>query len=157
MRTKQFYLWAMMAVLLIGLLPVEVISQQGSRGKGSGQWGPASKYVRLYNPSTVETMSGEIISIDKIYPMSGMYYGLHLMLRTTKETISVHLGPGWYIEKQDIQLQAKDKIEVKGSRIDFNGKPALIAAEVKKGDDVLKLRDENGFPLWSGWRRAGSN
>jgi hypothetical protein len=25
--------------------------------------------------------------------------------------------------------------------------------EVKKGDEVLKLRDDNGFPVWSGWRR----
>jgi hypothetical protein len=44
-------------------------------------------------------------------------------------------------------------VEVKGSRVTFEGKPAIIAAEVKKGDEVLKLRDENGFPMWSGWRR----
>jgi hypothetical protein len=25
--------------------------------------------------------------------------------------------------------------------------------EVKKGDEVLKLRDDTGFPVWSGWRR----
>jgi hypothetical protein len=24
---------------------------------------------------------------------------------------------------------------------------------VKKGDEVLKLRDDSGFPVWSGWRR----
>jgi hypothetical protein len=45
------------------------------------------------------------------------------------------------------------RIEVKGSRVTFEGKPALIAAEVRKGDEVLKLRDEAGMPLWSGWRR----
>ena len=22
-----------------------------------------------------------------------------------------------------------------------------------QGDEILKLRDENGFPVWSGWRR----
>lgn len=40
-----------------------------------------------------------------------------------------------------------------GSRISFEGNPAIIAAEVKKGDEVLKLRDEKGVPFWSGWRR----
>ncbi len=75
------------------------------------------------------------------------------MLKTDKETISVHLGPGWYIEKQDINIEPKDKIEATGSRITFGGKPAIIAAEVKKGDEVLKLRDENGFPVWAGWRK----
>jgi hypothetical protein len=78
---------------------------------------------------------------------------MHLMLKTDKETISVHLGPGWYIENQDVKIDPKDKVEVKGSKITFQGKPALIAAEVKKGNEILKLRDENGFPAWSGWRR----
>jgi hypothetical protein len=50
-------------------------------------------------------------------------------------------------------IDAKDKIEVKGSRITFGGRPAMIAAEMKKGDEVLKLRDDSGFPVWSGWRR----
>ena len=42
---------------------------------------------------------------------------------------------------------------MKGARTTFAGKPAIIAAEVKKGDEVLKLRDDSGFPVWSGWRR----
>ena len=67
--------------------------------------------------------------------------------------VSVHLGPGWYIENQDIKLEPKDRVEVKGSLINFGGKPAIIAAEVTKGEQMLKLRDENGFPVWSGWRR----
>jgi hypothetical protein len=83
----------------------------------------------------------------------GMHYGVHLMVRTEKEMISVHLGPGWYIENQDVKIAPRDKIEIKGSRVTFEGKQVIIAAEVKKGDDRLKLRDENGFPAWAGWRR----
>jgi len=45
------------------------------------------------------------------------------------------------------------RAEVKGSRITYNGKPAIVAAEVKKGDTVLKLRDDNGIPVCAGWRR----
>jgi len=83
-----------------------------------------------------------------------MCYGVHLMVKTAKEILSVHLGPGWYIENQDTKIEPKDKVEVAGSRITLEGKPVIIAAEVKKGDEILKLRDENGFPLWSGWRRS---
>ena len=79
--------------------------------------------------------------------------GIHAVVKTDEEMISVHLGPEWYIENQDISINPKDKIEVKGSRITFEGKPAIIAAEVKKGDEVLTLRDASGFPAWSGWRR----
>jgi hypothetical protein len=37
--------------------------------------------------------------------------------------------------------------------VTFEGKPAIIAAEIKKGDETLRLRDDAGVPAWSGWRR----
>jgi hypothetical protein len=121
--------------------------------RGGGGWGMGSNYSKMYDTKTVEIVTGEVIAIDKITPTKGMSYGVHLALKTQKETISIHLGPGWYLDNQDIKIKVKDKVEIKGSRITFEGKPAIIAAEVKKGDEVLKLRDENGVPVWSGWRR----
>jgi hypothetical protein len=129
-------------------LPQREIMWKGGRG-----WGPGTPYARMYNPQTVETIAGEVLSVDQITPMKGMSYGVHIVVKTDKETIPVHLGPGWYIENQDMKIAPKDKIEVKGSRVTFEGNPTLIAAEVKKGDEVLTLRDANGFPVWSGWRR----
>jgi hypothetical protein len=131
----------------------EPLPQRGIMWQGGHGWGPGTPYSRMYNPQTVETITGEVLSVDQITPMKGMSYGVHIVLKTNKETISVHLGPGWYLENQDVKIAPKDKIEVKGSRITFEGAPALIAAEVKKGDEVLTLRDANGFPAWSGWRR----
>lgn len=121
--------------------------------RGSGGWGMGSSYQKMYNPATVETVSGVVESVDKITPTKGMYSGIHLVLKTDKETIAIHLGPEWYIERQDVKLEKGDKIEVKGSRITFDGKPAIIAAELKKGDSVLVLRDSAGVPAWAGWRR----
>jgi hypothetical protein len=131
----------------------EALAQRGITWKGSGGWGSGTSYGRMYNSQTIEMISGEVVSVDKITPMKGMTYGVHLILKTDKETISVHLGPGWYIENQDVKIAPKDRIEVKGSRITFEGELALIAAEIKRGDDVLVLRDTSGFPVWSGWRR----
>jgi len=151
MRTKIII--SVGAALL--LLSVTTLSfAQPWRGwRGSGGWGTGSNYQRMYNPATVETISGTVVSVDKITPTRGMYYGIHLKLKTDKETIDVHLGPGWYIERLDTKIVQGDYIEVSGSRVMFAGNPAIIAAEVKKGGAVLKLRDENGFPLWAGWRR----
>ena len=132
---------------------VQPPTQQRMRWKGSGKWGSKSSYGRMYNPATIETISGEVISVDKITPRKGMSYGVHLSLKSDKETIDVHLGPGWYIENQNFTIAPEDKVEITGSRIMFDGKPAIIAAEVKDGDEILGLRDENGFPAWSGWRR----
>jgi hypothetical protein len=82
-----------------------------------------------------------------------MSSGVHLIVKTDKEPLSVHLGPTWYIQRQDIKIMPGDKVEITGSKINFQGQPAIIATEVKKGTEILKLRDQNGFPVWSGWRR----
>lgn len=116
--------------------------------KGRG-WESGSRYTRMYDPATVDTVSGEVVKIDKITPVKGWSYGVHLLLKTDKEEISVHLGPGWYVEKQGGQFAPGDRIEVKGSRITYKGKPVIIASEVRKSDKVLQLRDDNGLPLWS--------
>jgi len=144
-----------LVALAVALVSSDALAQRkpGMMWRGSGGWGPGTQYNRMYDPKTVETISGEIAVVDRITPVKGMSGGVHMNVKTDKETISVHLGPSFYIENQDVKLQAKDKVEVKGSRITFDGKPAIIAMEVKKGDEVLKLRDDAGFPTWIGWRR----
>jgi hypothetical protein len=146
---------AVVTLILIILFATESFAQpaKGMKWYGSGGWGPETQYGRLYNPKTVEPISGEVVSVDTITPLKGMSSGVHLMVKTDKETISVHLGPAWYVQRQDIKIVPGNKIEITGSRIIFQGKPAIIAAEAKKGDEILKLRDENGLPVWSGWRR----
>ena len=127
---------------------------RGMMGRGSGGWGMGGSYQRLYNLKTVETISGEVVAIESVMPMGGMSGGVHLQVRTPKnELMSVHLGPSWYLDRQDVSLQVKDKIQVKGSKVTIADKPALIAAEVKKGAQTLVLRDADGFPVWSGWRK----
>jgi hypothetical protein len=150
---KKFVILLTVVFILSLFLPDENFAQRGMKYRGSGGWGMGTSYGKMYNPKTVETISGEVLSVEKIIPVKRMSYGIHLMVKTDKETISVHLGPGWYIENQDVKIEPKEKIEVKGSRITFEGKPVIIAAEIKKGNEILKLRDENGFPVWSGWRR----
>ena len=126
----------------------------GRGGRGSGGWGMNSNYSRMYNPTTVETIKGKVSKVEKITPMKGMYYGVHILVKTDKEELSVHLGPGWFIENQDTKINEGDEVEITGSKVTFQGKPALIAAQLKKGDATLVLRDPNGFPTWSGWRRG---
>jgi hypothetical protein len=58
------------------------------------------------------------------------------------------------LEKQALQVVANDTIAMTGSRVMMDAKPAIIAAQIKKGDEVLKLRDENGVPAWSGGRHG---
>ncbi len=139
------------AVLVMAFMSIPASAQPM---RGSGGWGAGGAYQRMYNQATVETISGEVLSVDKMMPMKGMRAGIHLTFKTNKETIPVHLGPVWFIERLDSKIEKGDKLEIKGSRVTVNGKPAIIAAELKKGDKVLILRDSAGIPAWSGWRKG---
>jgi len=152
-QMKKFITMTVGVSILSFVLATESFAQQGMKWQGSGGWGPGTQYGRLYNPQSMETISGEVVKVDLITPAKGMSGGVHLMIRTDKETISVHLGPAWYLQRQDVKMIPGDRVEITGSRITFQGKPTIIAAELKKGEEILRLRDENGFPVWSGWRR----
>jgi hypothetical protein len=145
---------ALTALIVLGLFSSDqALAQRGIMWRGGGGWGPGTPYGRMYDPQTVVTIRGVVASLDSITPMKGMSYGVHATLKTDTETIPVHLGPGWYVEYQDVKIAPMDTLAVKGSRIMLDGKPAIIAAEVRKGEDVLVLRDASGLPAWSGWRR----
>jgi hypothetical protein len=146
MRTLQIMVWAFVLVLL----PFASIAQ-----RGSGGWCSNNNYSRQFNPSAIETLKGSVISVDKITPETGMSTGFHLMVKSEKgENISIHLGPSWYIDNQDIQFVAGDAIEVKGSKITYQNAPAIIAMTVQKGEQLLNLRDKNGNPSWNGLRQG---
>lgn len=55
-------------------------AQMGPMWKGSGGWGMGMQYNRMYNPKTVETITGEVVSVDKITLMKGMSQGVHMEL-----------------------------------------------------------------------------
>jgi hypothetical protein len=111
-------------------------------------WG--GQYGRHYDLRTVETVRGEINQVEIFTPWRGMGGGVHLQLKTAQENLAVHLGPNWYLEQQNLNLGQGDTIQVKGSRVTFEGEPTVIAAEITQGEKTLTLRDQNGFPVWSG-------
>ena len=127
----------MMIALAVGLLGVPDVLAQ-----------------RNYDPKTVETVQGKVLSVEKITGAQGRGYGIHLTLQTDKETLPVRLGPAWYIDEQTPRIETNDTVTVTGSRVTIGEKPAIIAAQIKKGNDILKLRDENGIPAWRGAARG---
>jgi hypothetical protein len=147
-------------VVVIGIIAVfslflttDSFAQKGMKWQGSGGWGMGTPYQRMYDPAKAETISGTVESVNQVAPMKGMHRAVEVVVKTDKETIPVHLGPEWYIGRLDTKIAKGDSIEVKGSRVTFDGKPAIIAAEVKKGENTLVLRDAAGVPVWAGWRR----
>lgn len=136
----------MIRVVLVILLLAFSIPASGQESGKTGQ--PASPPA-LFNPQTVEIFQGIVVAAPVI-PKGGLPEPVHFTLKTEKESLTVLLGPNWFIESQGFVISSLDRVEVKGSRILLEGKSAVVAAEVKKGDRVLKLRDESGSPVWGG-------
>jgi hypothetical protein len=137
------------AATLMGLLAAFSWADSPIQWRGSKGWEPESAYCRLYDAKHVETVKGKVLRVEDIVPIEGMGYGVYMMLQTASETLPVHLGPKEYVEKQAIQFLPEDAVEVTGSRVSCNGKPAFLAAIVKRGNDTVQYRSRKGLPGWA--------
>ena len=128
---------------LLLAVPALSLAQGGPPpGKGPGA-------MRLYDPATVVTVTGTIVGESRIDRGAG-HSGVHLLVRTAEGEIPVHLGPDFWVDNQTVKFAQGDQITARGSRITFEGKPAIIAETVTKGATTLVLRDAKGVPAWSG-------
>lgn len=119
-----------------------------------GGWGPNGAYCRMWNAQEKTTIKGVVTKVDEVVPLRGMSKGVVLQVQIDGETMPVHLGPSWFIDRQEMTFAPKDEVEVTGSKITFDGKPAILAQTVTKGGATLTLRDENGMPLWAPMRHG---
>lgn len=147
MKIGRWMLWLAALLLLSGmLLAVSVTAQHHCRTQGAAH-STEGLAAHRYDPQTVADLDGVISRIDRV-PM-GDHTGRHLTLEG--DTTEVHLGPEWFLKRQNLVLQVGDAIYITGSRVTAMGRPVLIAAEIIRGDETLVLRDVTGRPLWRGW------
>ena len=112
-------------------------------------WGPDSAYNRNFKPDNMQTVSGTIRSVGSFSPARDASRGLSLNVQTDKgESITVYAGPRDFAMKQNLDLTSGQKVTVTGSKTTVNDKDVIMASELKVGDKTLKLRDEQGKPLW---------
>jgi hypothetical protein len=83
-----------------------------------------------------------------------MYPGMAILVDTKdRGQVRVHLGPVWYLERQEFTLEPGQEVKVQGICLEEKGAIRLIAAQVTVGDAVLLLRDPEGRPMWEAWRK----
>jgi hypothetical protein len=70
--------------------------------------------------------------------------GVGLELNAGGQNLLVYLGPHNYVDLQNVRIVPGDKVEVKGVKISLACQIIILAGEVKKGDEMLKLRDDKG-------------
>lgn len=109
--------------------------------------GSSGAYGRLYDPAKVQKLRGQVSEVRKITALRDT---VAVVVATPLGDEVVHLGPAWYVDHQRTRVAKGDTIEVEGSRVTFGGSPVMLATRVRKGDEVLRLRDDAGVPAWAG-------
>ena len=126
--------------------------------------GPARQgRARHYNPATEVRETGTVESVREVSGYRG-WPGTHILLKTDKEDLDVHLGPTAFMSQSGFTFAKGDRIEVLGSRVRVGARGALrvkgmvdrmdLAREVQKDGKTLVLRDANGIPKSSLARRG---
>ena len=130
----------------------------GYGGYYGGYPGPGREdpYKKIFDSKTIKTISGQVIKVDQV-PEPG--FGMEMRLTVfidKKEVLPVYLGPTFYIvgPGQAKHFKLGDKVTVSGSQATRGGEPFMIATTVKRGNEVLRLRDKDGNPEWIGWKKT---
>ena len=113
--------------------------------------GPGGGRGMMYNPQTVTTIQG---TVETAGPPMGRVQHVSWVVKTDQGKITVHLGPAWYINQQQIVLKPGDALEATGSKMEMGGGTMMLAKEVTVGGKTFKLRDDQGLPLWRGQGRS---
>lgn len=136
---KYVQKWLIMGVVL-GLVVLALVQVGLGQEKAGGRLG--------FDPKTRETVQGIVVDAPEVKP-KGIPEMLHLTLKTKQIQLTVVLGPNWYMARQGWNITALDRLEVTGFPLQLDGKPAMLAQEIKKGAQVMKFRDQHGKPQWA--------
>jgi hypothetical protein len=152
MRAKR--LFSMVVMMAVMLLAASWPASPQGRGQGFRPC-PYKPYqcpaVGVCKPMTI---TGKVSRVFTETLQDDMYPGMAMLIDTKDQgQVRVHLGPVWYLERQEFSLAPGQEVQVQGICLDEKGKIRLIAAQVTVGDSVLLLRDMEGRPRWEAWRQ----
>ena len=137
---RRAILWTIMGILVAG---TAAIGQNRGPGQCCADGTPASI---LGQP--VE-LKGKVVSVQ-ITPGEGMPF---VTIKTGDQVVKVYLGSMRYLMAQGLNPKVNEEIAVKAYKMDSD----FVAATVTLPDQnkTVRLRDENGIPLWRGGRWGG--
>lgn len=112
-------------------------------------------YERPFDKKNMVELTGTVLEVSNAQEDKDEKRGVHLILDTKKEQIPVHLGPLWFITRQQHLFKKGDEVTVKGSKVGFKDGEIIVATEVRQKNMCMRLRDERGIPVWESWQKVG--
>ena len=147
---KKWTKWIALALIVFMATAGLAMAANGASAKKGAQAKASNK--GLPNLPCLLILNGDPVTVaGTVY--AAPYDGQGITVDTGTELVTVYgLGPQWYwdllgIEKPDVG----ETVEISAVSIIFSDKvEKIIAISITIGEDVVKLRDENGRPVWRG-------
>jgi hypothetical protein len=154
------------------LRPSTVFAQHGPGRHGAGsveqKHGPGPHDSPAYDANSETTFKGTVAdvktgrsSVDWLFRIHTMGLGRtrvqekQILLKTDTGTVEIRLGPIVFLTEKNVEIRKGDSLEVTGSRVTIADSEAVLAREIRKGDNTWALRDVTGQPLWSSVETEG--
>ena len=150
--------WHILGLGLSGLLVAALLLPTVALSQGRGQGFRPCPYTPYLCPATKlckpMTITGKVTRVLTETLQDKMHPGMAILLDTKDHgQVRVHLGPVWYLERQEFDLEPGQEVTVQGICLEEKGETRLIASQVTVGDSILLLRDAAGRPMWEAWRK----
>jgi hypothetical protein len=100
-----------------------------------------------FDPASENTVAGTVRSVLPATGTDGTV-GVHLVVRTARGDVRVHLGPAVFIGMNDFSFLVDDEVDITGATVTRAGDTAIWARTITKNSKTLTLRDTDGTPRW---------
>ena len=149
------FLACFLAACSIPLQEQDYLHQYGYKGgRGQGYRMLPYQVAQEVHTCAPGKISGRITRLRVESFSSDMEPGLAVEVQTPdRGLVHVHLGPLWFLERQEADLKPGDEVTIQGFCYKLAGQERLLAGEVAHKDHTLKLRDAQGTPYWEAWRK----
>jgi hypothetical protein len=150
---RNLFKWLVVSSSLVGILG-SVVGAGAFAGeqRNYAGWEKNGVYDKHYNVKEFDQFKGIVEDVVEVAPMPGMAPGVALMIRDEgKDLVTVQLGPKDFVDLKSIALKKGDKVKVKGSWAEIEGRDIFMASKIKKGESVeVKFRrTKDGTPFWT--------
>src|SRR5947209_2852108 len=100
--------------------------------------------VPKYDIATEAKFRGVVEEVkDRECPISGGM-GSHFVIKLDGKLVEVHIAPTKFVKSYEVAFQKGDSVEITGTKVTFEGQDAILAREIKRGNDDFLFRDPKG-------------
>lgn len=140
MQTK--HVMRLAVILLAAAVPVAVAQKTADT--------PA---MPKYDVSKEVKIKGTIEDVKEMTMAKGEA-GVHLMVKTTSETIEARLCPSGYLKDFEVAFAKGQQVEITGAKLKIDDRDVILVREIVLGNNTVTLRDKQGAPVWTWLKKS---